>query len=348
MKWAHATACAHDRARPGADAPARDPTRALLRPDVRRGHRPGGLGAPPRPGRGPRRRGPSRLPADLLRDLVGVDELHLVRLGVRHRRCRLPPDRPPATGRGAGGGGRRAPGAQRARVRGRHPGLRHDAARTGHPVAAGGRLSSGRAPLHPALRRRPRRRPSRLGGPPRPPGRGRHRRLRRSRGGRARHPVLGRVGRPHPLASRPHRRTLRPLHAHRAGRVGAVGHRRRADGAGLHEHLRGTGAGRGRRDPHRLLHVVDVLRHARGAGGRPGPEQLHRDSARALHLGVRALRSSSPARRRPVPAWRSPSTRPRTTRSSPTRRPASPSPCRSPSSCWRCGSCTTPRRPPAR
>jgi hypothetical protein len=66
----------------------------VLRPLFRRGRRPGGLPSAPRlePGSPrPRRR---QLPLGVLRDLVGLDELHLVRLRVRQRRRLVSPADP--------------------------------------------------------------------------------------------------------------------------------------------------------------------------------------------------------------------------------------------------------------
>src|SRR5439155_20331689 len=77
---ADATPCAHGGAGSGPDAPGLHAARAVLRPDVRGGGVAGGGGAPPRPRRRRRRRGPGRLPAGVLRPLVGVDAVHLVRL----------------------------------------------------------------------------------------------------------------------------------------------------------------------------------------------------------------------------------------------------------------------------
>ena len=59
---------------------------------------------------GPRRHRARRLSRGLLRGVVGVDELHLVRVGVRHRRRDLPGGHVGADGRGARARGRRAAG----------------------------------------------------------------------------------------------------------------------------------------------------------------------------------------------------------------------------------------------
>ena len=95
-----------------------------------------------------------RLPAGVLRHLVGLDELHLVRLGLRHRRRALPAGRLRADDRRADPGGRHPPGLRRPRLR------RHDVgyvvmrlALVGQwlRVAASDPTSAGTAP---ALRRR--------------------------------------------------------------------------------------------------------------------------------------------------------------------------------------------------
>ena len=92
----------------------------------------------PRDRRGPRRSSRA-VPDGVLRDLVGVDELHLVRLGLRHRRRALPRPHRRADGRGAGAGGRRARRRSRAiRLRGRHGRLPDHARRAGRAVGPGG------------------------------------------------------------------------------------------------------------------------------------------------------------------------------------------------------------------
>ena len=93
--------------------------------------------------RSPRARGPPRLPDGLLRHLVGVDELHLVRLGVRLRRRAVPARGVRADYRRAHPGGGRAGDVRspRAQSRDGHR-LRRDAAGHGRAVAAGGGLGS--------------------------------------------------------------------------------------------------------------------------------------------------------------------------------------------------------------
>ena len=109
----------------------------------------------PRAGRGPRRRRPRRLPAGVLRDLVGVDELHLVRVGLRHRRRRLPPRRARADGRACSSWPPASPGSSTAAdfgvVVAGYVVMRIGA---GGPVAAGGGVASrGPAVRHAATRR---------------------------------------------------------------------------------------------------------------------------------------------------------------------------------------------------
>src|SRR5688572_10171775 len=59
-----------------------DAARTVLRPRLRRRRGAGGGGPAPRHRRAPCRRRPDRLRDGLFRDLVGVDELHLVRVGL--------------------------------------------------------------------------------------------------------------------------------------------------------------------------------------------------------------------------------------------------------------------------
>ena len=107
--------------------------------------------------RGPRRRRRGRLRHGVLRHLVGVDELHLVRLGLRHRRRRLPADHPRPDRRRPDPGRRRARRHGRQRLRRHHPRLRGHAPGHGRPVAAGGRRRPAPPAQLAALRRRHRR-----------------------------------------------------------------------------------------------------------------------------------------------------------------------------------------------
>ena len=112
--------------------------------------------AAPRARRGPRRHGARRLPARVLRDLVGVDELHLVRLGLRHRRRAVPAADVRADRRRAGP---RRRGARGRSTRATSPwsivGYVDHAAGAGRPVAARGRASDpARRAAGAALRRR--------------------------------------------------------------------------------------------------------------------------------------------------------------------------------------------------
>ena len=67
-----------------------DTARAALRSGLRRRRRSRRSGAAPRARRRSCARGHHRLPGDVLRRVVGVDELHVVRLGARLRRHRPP------------------------------------------------------------------------------------------------------------------------------------------------------------------------------------------------------------------------------------------------------------------
>ena len=167
-------------------------------------------------------RGARAVPAGVLRDLVGVDELHVVRVGVRHRRRRLPPADP-------GADGRRARARRRRAGRARPPDYR--AVTFGYVVMRIGLVAlwlraaiedPARPPDRAALRRRDQR-----------PAAGCGRRwyvvlCRASRrasacsfagwwssSSRCR---AGPNGRAHHLASAPHRRALRPVHDHPARR----------------------------------------------------------------------------------------------------------------------------------
>ena len=150
---------------------ARDPARgaprlvaagAPVRPDVRGRdlHRRGR--APPRDQRGPRARGGPRLPRRVLRDLVGVDELHVVRLGLRLRRRALPcPDGAPDGRRPRAR--RRCPRRVRAlRHRHRRARLHDHADRDDRAVAARCPRRPGARHDRPDLCRRARRHPSAL------------------------------------------------------------------------------------------------------------------------------------------------------------------------------------------
>ena len=93
------------RARSGRGPSRLDAARAAVRPRLRGGR--GLAGAPARawPGRGSRRTVRS-VHVRVLRDLVGVDELHVVRVRLRHGRCAVPdPGRRPEGGRAHPRGG---------------------------------------------------------------------------------------------------------------------------------------------------------------------------------------------------------------------------------------------------
>ena len=183
----------------------------------------GGGIAPPRPGRGPDRPRRRELPGRLLRDLVAVDELHLVRLGVRHGRRPVPAADVRADRRGAGRGGRGPGGVRAPGFHGHGHRLRDHAHRARGAVAAGRPRGSGGPSGRPAVRDGHRAHPGRLG---RAPARrlvgGRLPDVPRARHPRARRAGLGRASRSsHAVARRPHRGALRPVHDHRPGRVRA-------------------------------------------------------------------------------------------------------------------------------
>ena len=92
------TACHRPRASPDQDgrsrsaraAPCRDPTRVAVRPHLRHRVRHLRLRVLPRARRGSHRRRVARVPVLDVRGVLGVDQLHLVRVGLRHRRLDLP------------------------------------------------------------------------------------------------------------------------------------------------------------------------------------------------------------------------------------------------------------------
>ena len=281
--------------------PQRHRAGAVLRPVLRGRRGPGRLGAPPRDRRGPRRRRRGRLRHGVLRHLVGVDELHLVRLGLRHRRRRLPADHPGPDRRGPDPGRRRARRHGRQRLRRDHLRVRGHAPGHGHPVAAGGRHRPAPPAQLAAVRHRHRGRAGRLGAAPGPPRRARPGQLPGPGRGRAGRPHLGRAGRPDQLAPAPHRRALRPVHPDRPRRVRARLHPGHPDGP-----RRGRRPGRpghhgGRRAADRVRDVVAVLRQ----GGPRAPDL----AAGRDHLGLRALpgvrlgrgRRGRPGRQRRLP-----------------------------------------------
>ena len=175
---------------------------------------------------------------------LGVDQLLLVRLGLRHRRLGLPAHDHGPDGRG-GHPGARAAADVRLHRPGPHAGqqrdgarLRRDAGGDGRPVAARGPAEPGASARLPHLRRGDLDRPARLDRADR---RGRDARgvggLRRRAGAdRAGRAGAGRAaGRRHAVARPPHRRALRPAGHHRARR-------------GHHRHgRRGVRGGAGRR-----------------------------------------------------------------------------------------------------
>ena len=122
----------HRRGAQGLDTP-----RAPVRPLLRRGGLPGRRAAPRRPRGQPLPDGHLGLSRGLLRDLVGLGQLHLVRVGLRRRRPPLPPAHlRPDRGR-AHPRRRRRQRVQPRRLRHHHRGLSRHAHRPGGAVAAG-------------------------------------------------------------------------------------------------------------------------------------------------------------------------------------------------------------------
>lgn len=203
----------------GAAAPHRQPAGAVLRSGVRRrGQHRLGAAAP--------RAQPCGLPArdhvvrdGVLRDLVGVDELHVVRDLVRHGRLAVPRHHVRADGRRARAGRGHPARLRRGRLHAPGHRLRRDAHRDGRAVAAGlplgGPAAGGDTPLCPRHR----------GGPgavaPVPPGSRRGtaaRRLRRLRAHRGEHPRVRRAPSPDAVASAPCHGEVRAVHPDRARR----------------------------------------------------------------------------------------------------------------------------------
>lgn len=80
--------------------------------------------------------GAGAIPSGLLRHLVGVDEFHLVRLVVRHRRRPLSTAHPHTDGGSVVAGRGNSRGLQSRRLRRHHPGLPGDARRAGGAMAS--------------------------------------------------------------------------------------------------------------------------------------------------------------------------------------------------------------------
>ena len=136
---------------------------AVLRPVLRgRGGPSSGRAAPSGQRRPHRRRRHLVLPG-VLRGVVGVDELHLVRLGLRHRRHRLSRNHTRADRRSSRLRRGRAPGDGPPRLRRGHPRLRDHAAGDGHPMASCRAVGCRTPPGVSALRRRRDNRADRLG-----------------------------------------------------------------------------------------------------------------------------------------------------------------------------------------
>ena len=112
----------------------------------------------------------------------------------------------------------------------------------------------------------------------------------RAGGGGAGRTAVGRGPGPHVVAPPPHRRALRPVHDHRAGRGHPRRQHRRAGSPRRPRPLRRHRHRRRRRAADRVLHVVDLLRHAGRAAGGTGPPGLRRAPVRAVRVGLRALR----------------------------------------------------------
>jgi hypothetical protein len=112
------------------------------------------------------------------------------------------------------------------------------------------------------IRHRDRRAADRVGRSPRASRHGRAGRVLLAGHARAVRTSVGGAGRSHRVASRTHRRALRAVHDHRAGRVGAVGDGGCADGDRPRQQVQRSRPGRGRRLAHAVHDVVDLLRSA--------------------------------------------------------------------------------------
>ena len=134
-------------------------------------------------------------------------------------------------------------------------------------------------------------------------------RLPRAGGRRAGRAGLGRSGRADALAPAPHRRALRPVHDHRARRVGARRHVGRPGRPRRRQHLRRPRRRRGRRPPAGVLDVVDLLRPPVRADGGPGPAGVRRSVARSRSSGAMGTTWCSAPWPRRGRGWRCPSTR---------------------------------------
>jgi hypothetical protein len=293
-------AAPHDGPRPAAAASCLDAARAAVRPDVRcrvrRGSRP--VRALPRGGaRSARARRVRVLDA---RNHVGVGQLLLVRIGLRHGRLVLPRDRDGADGRRADPRAR-APRA----VRLPRPGHRFRQRRDGGRVHRHARrCDRGLAARRPTVT-----------GPQ--TDRARLRAIRRSGAGRlGRHPAAsrdlgrfpahrrdGRAGvrrsvprgaqRAEPVARAAHRGTLRAADDHRPRRGRARHDRRRLSRCAARRVERRGGADRGRGNRTHLRPVVDLLHRAlrhraaplSRAGAASGASRTSRSSPPSPRLG---------------------------------------------------------------
>ena len=242
--------------------------------------------------------GDPRLRDGVLRDLVGLDELHLVRLRVRHRRRPVPAAHAGPDHRRAGPGRRARPRRSSTRTSPSSPGATSSC---GWPWSPSGCAPPAPTPNDgaPALRYAVGILIVQIGWVARLA-------LPEDWGlpsfavlvaGRDRRPRLGRERGHDHLAPAPHRRAVRPVHPHRPRRDHDGGHRgrpygpRRRDGARRHRdpgHRRRTDG---------VRPVVAVLRAERPPTGSPA-------SRSALLLGLRPLRSSSPRPPRSAPGWR--------------------------------------------
>ncbi|EFE83353.1 integral membrane protein [Streptomyces albidoflavus] len=266
------------RGTPGRDAPG-----APLRPLLRGRGGPGRGGAGERVRRGTNRARAAQLRHGLLRRLVGVDELHLVRLGVRQRRRAVPGDDPGADRRGAGTRGRGAPRLRDGGLPRRLGRIRDHAGGADLAVVPGGpRVAGPGTADRPAVRVRGAGLSGGLGGPAVHAGRAAPLGVPRAGRLRAERSVLGRAQRDDALASASHRGAVRPVHHHRARRVHLGGdHRGQVGGGRARRADRAAAAGR-RWAADRLLGLVDLLRG-------PGPRRPHHQPPR-LPVGLRPLR----------------------------------------------------------
>ncbi len=256
----------HDRPQPRRGTPRGHPAGAVLRPLLRRRDRAGRRPAGARARGGPSRHRGDRLLLRLLRRVVGLDELHLVRLRLRLRRCAVPDRHPGADRRRTRLRGGGEPGLRRERLDRRRHRLHHHARRADGAVAARRRRGAGPGQgCGSEVRGWSGDLSGRLGGAAVRPGR--RQALAVPGPGRRRADGAGdrRARARDALAPPPHRGAVRPVHHHRAGRDDRREHGRGQVGDRRARGPRRAAAPRGGRAADRVRRVVDLLRrpHAR-------------------------------------------------------------------------------------